>query len=107
VGRDDEQPAPLEPDTPVVVAEAAAGTIAGARSHTVFLVATLEEAGQVAANMEALDDDRRFGEVTMLVVAADDQAHQLRSFVADLNRVRNAEGLPPIQLVDARQRPAL
>jgi hypothetical protein len=101
VDRGGEPPAPLAPDTPVTVAKATAPT----RSHAVFLVATAEEAGHVAANMEALDDDRRFSEVTVLVVGSDAEARQLRAFIADLNHQRDAEGLAPIQLVDQRPRP--
>jgi hypothetical protein len=89
VDRGREQPAPLAPDTPVTVAKAPPTAPAPARSHTVFLVATAEEAGQVAAFIAALDDERRSGEVTMLVVGSDAEARQLQAFVTDLNRLRN------------------
>jgi hypothetical protein len=100
VDRGDEQPAPLEPDWPVAVAGASGGTAVTTTSHTVFLVETVEEAGQIAANMAALDDERRYGEVTMLVVGSNDEARQLRAFIGDLNRRRDAEGLAPIQVYD-------
>jgi hypothetical protein len=103
-GREEEQPAPLEPDTPVAVTAAAGDTTTGARSHTVVLVATAGEAGEVAALMAALDDERRYGQVTMLVVDSDDQARQLRSLIGDLNRQRDVEGLAPIEVVDQRPR---
>jgi hypothetical protein len=107
VDRGGEQPAPPEPATPVTVAKADPPATAPTRSHTVFLVATGEEAEQVAAFMAALDDERRFGEMTMLVAESDVAAGQLRAFIADLNRPRDAEGLAPIQPVDRRPHAAV
>jgi hypothetical protein len=96
------------PASPVSVPAATDGgrTAPAARSLAVYLVGTEEEAGRVAAQFEALDPERRHGDVATVVVDSEDQARRMRAFVADLNRLRDAEGLAPVHVVDGSTRPA-
>jgi hypothetical protein len=98
-GRADEQPAPLEPETPAIVVQAVGGSSGAARSLTVYVVATAEEAGQVAALFEALDPERRYGDVSTVVVASDDEGRGFQAAISALNGAREQQGLMPIQLV--------
>jgi hypothetical protein len=55
--------------------------------------------------MAALGAEPRVDEVWTLVVRSDAEARLIRDSVAQVNRLRDAEGLAPIQLVDWLQQP--
>ena len=84
-----------------LVPVAPAGAAAVPR-QTLFVVAADEEAGLLAARLEALGSDQSGQIERIQVVATEEEFAQVLLAVTDVNRFREAEGLAPVALVDLR-----
>lgn len=86
-------------------APAPAGNDAYALPPTLFIVASDEAAGDFAAALEALAPRRPASLEQIVVMPADEDIARLRQSLVEINRLRDIDGLAPIQVIDAR-RPA-